>query len=628
MPVRRTATVRLASALRRLRAEADWCLRAVLSAALACAPLSLRADGPGPQGNVVAGDASFNHQGNYTGIRASDGAIIEYDRFNIPAGHTVEFIQPHGTARVLNRVTGADPSSLLGTLRANGIVYFVNPAGIYFGRDAVVDVGQLYAAAGSLSNADFLARNDHFTRLSGRALNEGSIRADAIHLVGQTVRNAGTLSAPARLVLLAAGGDVLIGRAGEYVYVNATAATTAFGEGMPGVENAGRIESPLALLAAGDLYAMAVLQSGVIKAREVELEGRGGGEVWNTGEIDATAPAGMGGSVSITGRYVGLGGHSVIDVSGADEGGSIWLGRGYQRADPNERMADIAWVRQGAVLRAESTETGCGGIVVVHADKMLLLSGDISVAGVDGEGFVEISQGNAFYFDLNEWNGYADAEFERGKEMAQAAADDIRRIDAENAISAATRAQLRRLGIFARGTTAGEIAAIMRRRGVLAQLIPGEVRQPENYQVADGRISEQAARAAIAAYEAVFIHRDPATGAAVSRVPALQAALTAAYGEFRSARPSAPPGAFARFIREQSPAGENALLIRRLARDLAALFGRIESLGLTASEVLVARTVILRPLRIPGLPSDLLGDLVAGNPGPAPAAPVRLAAHY
>ncbi|MDR0901248.1 MAG: filamentous hemagglutinin N-terminal domain-containing protein, partial [Opitutaceae bacterium] len=140
---------------------------------------SLRADGPA--GTVVAGDATFRHEGNYTGITAANNTIIEYNQFNILAGQTVEFIQPGAASRVLNRVTGADPSSLLGTLRANGIVYFVNPAGIYFGQNAVIDVGRIYAAGGSLSNSDFLARNDNFTRLTGQVHNAGSISAEAIH---------------------------------------------------------------------------------------------------------------------------------------------------------------------------------------------------------------------------------------------------------------------------------------------------------------------------------------------------------------------------------------------------------------------------------------------------------------
>ena len=51
----------------------------------------------------------------------------------IDQGETVQFIQPGVKSRVLNRISGESPSSINGTIQANGIVYFVNPSGIVFG---------------------------------------------------------------------------------------------------------------------------------------------------------------------------------------------------------------------------------------------------------------------------------------------------------------------------------------------------------------------------------------------------------------------------------------------------------------------------------------------------------------
>jgi filamentous hemagglutinin family protein len=102
-----------------------------------------------PAGTVVSGSATFQHSGAHTTIATSHQAILQFDSFSIPAGHTVQFVQPSETSRVLNRVTGGDPSHIYGSLLANGIVYFANPAGIWFGPGAFVDVGALYAAAGA-----------------------------------------------------------------------------------------------------------------------------------------------------------------------------------------------------------------------------------------------------------------------------------------------------------------------------------------------------------------------------------------------------------------------------------------------------------------------------------------------
>ena len=136
----------------------------LLIALLAAAPA--RADVAGQQ--VVSGQATFDQsccKSRSAAIHASDGAIIDYSRFNVWSNEELHFVQPTNESRVLNRVLG-DPTHIDGGLYANGIVYIVNPSGIYFGPKPIVQVGGLYAAAGDISNKDFLDRIDRFT-LSG-----------------------------------------------------------------------------------------------------------------------------------------------------------------------------------------------------------------------------------------------------------------------------------------------------------------------------------------------------------------------------------------------------------------------------------------------------------------------------
>ena len=168
----------------------------------------------GPKGErVAAGSATFNQRGNLTTIRTSHRAIINYESFNIGVGEHVRFVQPNARSRVLNRIDGAAPTSINGKLSANGSVYFVNPAGVYFGSGAVINVGQIYAAAGNISDSDFLNGVDRFTDLDGEVVNEGVIRAKrAAHLIGARVANFGTVLSPNGLVTFTAGEDVLIGR--------------------------------------------------------------------------------------------------------------------------------------------------------------------------------------------------------------------------------------------------------------------------------------------------------------------------------------------------------------------------------------------------------------------------------
>ena len=180
----------------------------------------------GPEGErVVAGSASFTRAGDLTTIRASNNTIINYQSFNIARPETVQFVQPSAASRVLNRITGADPTQIAGSLIANGIVYIVNPAGVYFRQGALVNVAQIYASAAHLADKDFARGVNRFTGVSGDVVNEGTINAGATAMVGQHVVNAGTINSPAGTVTMMAGNDVLVGQHGSSVYVRVGSVT-------------------------------------------------------------------------------------------------------------------------------------------------------------------------------------------------------------------------------------------------------------------------------------------------------------------------------------------------------------------------------------------------------------------
>lgn len=342
---------------------------------------TVRSDPP-TSGTVVAGSASFNQSGATTTITASNNAIIDYNSFNIPAGYTVQFVQPSSTSRVLNRVIGGNISEIFGTLQANGIVYLVNPAGIYFGPNSYIDVGGLYAAAGNMSNRDFLAQSDRFTALNGSVVNAGTIHGGSVGLFGGTVSNVGTISAPHGLVALAAGDEILLGERGGRVYVQANKTSAP---APTGVTNTGTIDARggQALLAAGDLYSVAIQQSGTILAREARLQGQGSGEVWQNGRIDVsnTQSGATGGQVEVTGEKVGLGAGSTIDASGAAGGGQALIGGDYQGANADVRNATATYIDAAATVRADATENGDGGKVVIWSDGTTRYFGSLSARG-------------------------------------------------------------------------------------------------------------------------------------------------------------------------------------------------------------------------------------------------------
>jgi len=174
----------------------------------------------GPEGvKVVNGQVSFRQIGNNTTITASDRSIINYSRFDIAKPEVVQFIQPGSNASVLNRILSANPTSINGTLLANGRVFFVNPAGVMIGSSAKINVSQLVASGLNMSNSSFLNGQYEFAGGNGAVVNNGDISAQSVYLVGKQVANAGSIKCPKGYVVMAAGDKVLLGRPGSNVVV-------------------------------------------------------------------------------------------------------------------------------------------------------------------------------------------------------------------------------------------------------------------------------------------------------------------------------------------------------------------------------------------------------------------------
>lgn len=85
----------------------------------------------------------------------SAATVLNYQSFDIAAGHTVRIEQPDALSRAINRVLPGGPrSDIHGALQSNGQVFLINQAGVLFGPGARVDVAGLVAT--SLKMADEL----------------------------------------------------------------------------------------------------------------------------------------------------------------------------------------------------------------------------------------------------------------------------------------------------------------------------------------------------------------------------------------------------------------------------------------------------------------------------------------
>ena len=354
-------------------------------------------------GTVAAGQANINGSGGVVTVnQQSNNAIINWQGFSISVGELTKFVQPSALSAVLNRVTGGDPSAIYGTLQANGRVFLINPNGIVVGASGVISAQSFIASTLDVNNDQFMSGDSLL--FSGSSLaglqNAGKIEAlgGDVMLIAHTVQNTGAISAAQGTAALAAGSEVLLKPAGdpERIFVQAGNGVVAVG-----VDQKGQIMAATAELKAadGNVYGLAINNSGNINATGVETKDghvyltATGGSVVNSGLISATQ-GDKGGTVRIAADDITLKNGSVVDVSGATGGGTALIGGGAHGADASMPNAKNVTVEAGANIKADATDTGNGGNVVVWSDKSTVFQGAISAKGGanggDG-GFAEVS---------------------------------------------------------------------------------------------------------------------------------------------------------------------------------------------------------------------------------------------
>ena len=381
--------------------------RAAAGALGAAAPLAVLANPTG--GQVVGGTATIGSAGA-NGVVITQGsqkAIINWQQFSVGSNEYVQFIQPNSSSVVLNRVIGSNPSNIFGNIIANGQVFLVNANGVYFAPGASIDVQGLVASTLDLNDADFMAGRYVFSKPTGASdagvVNDASIHAGPggyVVLAGDYAQNGGAIVAQTGRVYLAAGNAATLTFDNNglisYVVDGKTLSRLA------GVSNTGVIAANGGLVVmtadvANTLTATAVNNSGFITAHSVSQEGgeivlsaQGGGEIENSGTLDATGLGSgvAGGTIIIHGDgHTLLDPTSVVDVSGdGAKGGFIELSghtlgvRGKVTIGRGGRLLiDPAVIKivDGTGQNSQSVGTTSIGTGVINQD--LALSGSVAL---------------------------------------------------------------------------------------------------------------------------------------------------------------------------------------------------------------------------------------------------------
>lgn len=383
--------------------------RSALLVALLCMPATAPALPTGPAPGAGQTEVAITGPGQMRITQGTPRAVLNWNGFSIARGERLDIRQPDAQSVLLNRVAGPGASVIDGSLFANGRVFLLNPDGILFGSNAQVQVGGLLASTLRLDDADFLAGRYRFSagNPGARAENRGSLTAGErgfVFLLGERVANDGSIGARMGTVALAAGEQVTLDFQGDglsSLRIDKAAFDAAVANrGMLAADGGQVLLSAHAAQALSDAV---LTQTGVVRARSLTerngrilLDGGANGVTLLGGTLDVSAAqSGLrGGRADVLGWHVGLLDGAAIDASGEAGGGAVHVGGGRGGADPALPNADAVYAAPDVRIRADATNAGNGGSVIVWADQAMRYHGAISATGGarggDG-GFIETS---------------------------------------------------------------------------------------------------------------------------------------------------------------------------------------------------------------------------------------------
>ncbi|VUD41544.1 Heme/hemopexin-binding protein [Thalassocella blandensis] len=352
----------------------------------------------GPEGGTVTGGTgSITQAGNATTIlQNSDRMSIDWTSYNLNSDERVQYIQPDSNSVSLNRIMSNSGSHIQGRIDANGQVILMNPNGIFFGENSVVNAGGIMATGLSIDADDFM--NGDFTFLAiegtdGIVINSGVLNAatgGSVALVGKQVKNEGLIKANLGAMTLAAGREAVMSFDAEGLI---------------------RVRISKELLEEDIGVDAAVINEGTIQGEDgqVLLTASVSEDIFtqamNTGDMQYD------GSVVVRddGSFVLGGGadvvnHGTVDVSGALGGTAIVLGENIEHSgvinatslQGNSQSRIEIHSRDKTLLSDESTvianaENGNAGDIKILGDKVGLIGqAKIEASGATGGGRILI----------------------------------------------------------------------------------------------------------------------------------------------------------------------------------------------------------------------------------------------
>ncbi|NNM86009.1 MAG: leukotoxin LktA family filamentous adhesin [Phycisphaerales bacterium] len=376
----------LRSATRRTRFH-----RAARLAAAASAATFGSAAGAWAGGNFITPDGrtqtQLQNNGNITTITthtiAGGDAFNSFGNFTVGSGHTVNLVVPTGASHLVNLVWDS-PVLINGVLNSvdgghiGGNVVFVDPQGMIVGAGGTVNVGSLTAISASASFMNTLlnqAGKIDPAAASQLLSGEASLSHDGTVVIAGKINAASAVNLDAANVIVARAATLNVADAArlQKAFFNATVNTQGLEQGSQVVDANGVIS--------------------IVGSQSAQV----------AGALHAGGAAG--GTVAISGKQVQLTASARVDASGANGGGSIFIGGGPHAPDAMSEAQQVT-VAPGAQISANASERGNGGHVVLWSSDGTTFAGTIDARGGPqggNGGFVEVSarQGLAMLGEVN-----------------------------------------------------------------------------------------------------------------------------------------------------------------------------------------------------------------------------------
>lgn len=361
------------------------------------------------QGTVNAGGAAISTPtANAMEIHQSTNkAIINWQSFAIDSNQSVQFFVPTSDAMTLNRVTGGNPSEILGSLNSNGQLWLINPNGVLFGQNAQVNVAGLMASTLNITDHDFMSGNYHFQQEGSqlaKVINQGHITADDqgyVAFLAPQIENSGFISARLGTVALAAGTAATVQFSGNSLLNVAVANGVEVpmydesGNPVAAIKHSGEIHADggyvlMTAKSVNTLLDQSINVTGIVKADSVQEKNgsiiltASGNTILDNATVSAQGihSGEKGGSIKIMGENVALLNHTEVNASGANGGGDIRIG--HDNRDPNGSMANVTVISKDVSLQAQATQSGDGGVIETSGHYLRAQSGHINTLGAQG----------------------------------------------------------------------------------------------------------------------------------------------------------------------------------------------------------------------------------------------------